>query len=91
MIQRVTMKQATFLWKNERGIYFFRARVPKQLSEYFTCSEIKKSLRTDSYRLAVKLARAYRAELDREMAKFDRRGKDKDGLNRSGEAFLNFT
>lgn len=61
------MKQATFLWKNERGIYFFRARVPKQFSEHFNCSEIKKSLQTDSYRLAVKLARAYRVELDKEM------------------------
>ena len=66
------MKQATFLWKNERGIYFFRARVPKQLAEYFQRSEIKKSLQTDSYRLAVKLARAYRVELDKEMAKLEK-------------------
>lgn len=63
------MKQATFLWKNERGIYFFRAKVPKQLAEYFQRSEIKKSLQTDSYRLAVKLARVYRVELDKEMSK----------------------
>jgi hypothetical protein len=66
------MKQATFLWKNERGIYFFRARVPKPLAEYFQRSEIKKSLQTDSYRLAIKLARAYRVELDKEMAKLEK-------------------
>lgn len=66
------MKQATFLWKNERGIYFFRARVPKQLAEYFQRSEIKRSLQTDSYRLALKLASAYRVELDKEMAKLEK-------------------
>lgn len=66
------MKQATFLWKNNRGIYFFRARIPKQFSEYFKSSEIKKSLKTDSYRLAVKLARAYRVELDKEMEKLEK-------------------
>jgi hypothetical protein len=63
------MTQPTYLWKNNRGIYFFRARIPKQLSDYFTGAEIKKSLQTDSYRLAVKLARVYRVKLDEEMSK----------------------
>ncbi len=66
------MRQATFLWKNERGIYFFRVRIPKQYSEHFGCSEIKKSLKTDSHRVAVKLARAYRVELDKEMEKLSK-------------------
>jgi hypothetical protein len=63
------MNNPAYLWKNNRGIYFFRARIPKQFSAYFTTPEIKKSLKTDSYRLAVKLARAYRVELDKEMEK----------------------
>jgi hypothetical protein len=62
------MNQPHHLWKNKRGIYFFRARIPKQFSAYFTSTEIKKSLKTDSFRLAVKLARAYRVKLDEEMS-----------------------
>ncbi|WP_041363706.1 tyrosine-type recombinase/integrase [Methylomonas methanica] len=34
------MRQATFLWKNERGIYFFRARIPKQFSAAIKIGEI---------------------------------------------------
>ncbi|WP_036249787.1 site-specific integrase [Methylobacter sp. BBA5.1] len=66
------MNHPAYLWKNNRGIYFFRARIPKQFSAYFTTPEIKKSLKTDSYRLAVKLARAYRVELDKEMSKLEK-------------------
>jgi hypothetical protein len=68
------MTQPTYLWKNNRGIYFFRARIPKQFSDYFTAAEIKKSLQTDSYRLAVKLARVYRVKLDEEMSKLAKGG-----------------
>lgn len=63
------MNQPAYLWKNNRGIFFFRARIPKQYSAHFNSGEIKKSLKTDSLRLAVKLARAYRVELDKEMEK----------------------
>ncbi|WP_432745415.1 DUF6538 domain-containing protein [Methylobacter sp. G7] len=63
------MNHPAYLWKNERGIYFFRARIPKQFLEHFLSTEIKKSLKTDSLRQAVKLARAYRAELDKKMNK----------------------
>jgi integrase len=63
------MNHPVYLWKNERGIYFFRARIPKQFLEYFIGTEIKKSLKTDSLRQAVKLARAYRVELDKELDK----------------------
>lgn len=63
------MKQPTYLWKNHNGIYYFRARIPKQLIEKFQALEIKRSLKTDSLRFAIKLARAYRVELDKEMEK----------------------
>lgn len=63
------MNHPAYLWKNNRGIYFFRARIPKQFLEYFVSAEIKKTLKTDSLRQAVKLARAYRVELDKEMNK----------------------
>lgn len=66
------MNQPAYLWKNTRGIYFFRARIPKQFSDYFNRTEIKKSLKTDSFRLALKLARAYRVELDKKMSKLDK-------------------
>ncbi|WP_446808485.1 DUF6538 domain-containing protein [Methylomonas sp. 2BW1-5-20] len=67
MIRRAIMRQAAYLWKNERGICFFRVRVPKQLSGHFSSSEIKKSLKTNSYRVVVKLACVCRVELDEEM------------------------
>jgi hypothetical protein len=66
------MNQPAYLWKNNRGIYFFRARIPKQFLEYFIGTEIKKSLKTDSLRLAVKLARAYRVELEKEMSTLEK-------------------
>lgn len=66
------MKQPAFLWRNRHGIYFFRARIPKEFAKHFASSEIKKSLKTDSYREAVKLARACRAALDEVMAKLEK-------------------
>jgi hypothetical protein len=68
MIRQATMNQETYLRKNTRGIYFFRARIPKQFSEFFNCSELK----TVSFRLAVKLARVYRIAWDKEMDKFEK-------------------
>ncbi len=61
--------QPEYLWQSRTGVYFFRARIPKQFIEHFKACEIKKSLKTDSQRLAAKLARAYRVELDKEMDK----------------------
>ncbi|MDD5274951.1 MAG: hypothetical protein PHR16_02585 [Methylovulum sp.] len=66
------MNQPAYLWKNSDGVYYFRARIPKQFLRHFTCGEIKKSLKTDSYRLAVNLERAYRVKLDEEMAKLEK-------------------
>ncbi|WP_019868587.1 DUF6538 domain-containing protein [Methylovulum miyakonense] len=63
------MNSPSYLWRNKFGTYFFRARIPLQLCQHFKKSEIKKSLQTDSLRLAVKLARAYRVELDKELDK----------------------
>lgn len=57
------------MWRNQYGTYFFRARIPLSLCQHFKQSEIKKSLQTDSLRLAVKLARAYRVELDEALDK----------------------
>jgi integrase len=54
-------------------IYHFRARIPERLRHHFNDkSEIKRTLKTDSRREAVKLARAYRVELDRKMAELEK-------------------
>lgn len=66
------MKQPAFLWQNARGIYFFRVRIPKGFLLHFKNKEIKISLKTDSLRQALKLARAYRVELDNQMDKLEK-------------------
>lgn len=43
--------------------------MPKELQHHFASKEIKRSLKTDSYRLAIKLARGYRFEFDKAMEK----------------------
>ena len=66
------MKQPAYLWKNTRGIYFFRVRIPKEFLLHFKSNEIKISLKTDSLKQALKLARAYRVELDNQIGKLEK-------------------
>jgi len=70
--QSKLFKTPAYLWQNRHGTYFFRARIPILFHSYFGKSELKKSLKTDSRREAIKLARAYRVELDKEMAKLEK-------------------
>jgi integrase len=59
-------RASLYLSQDRHGIYHFRARVPASLRQHFNNkSEIKRTLRTDSRREAVRLARAYRVELDK--------------------------
>ncbi|WP_217988825.1 DUF6538 domain-containing protein, partial [Sphingobium sp. D43FB] len=46
------------------SIYQFRVRVPADLRPEFGCSHLKRSLRTDSPSLAVKLGRRMASEID---------------------------
>ncbi len=79
---------SSFLRKNNRGICFFRARIPKQFLQYFKSPEIKKSLKTDSYRLAVKLTRAYRVELAKEVEKLDKGAYSQFSITLEGETTI---
>jgi hypothetical protein len=72
MIRQANMNQPAYLWKNARGVYFFRTRIPKELLPHFNGKEVKKSLETDSLRQAIKRARAYRVELDSQMDKLEK-------------------
>lgn len=55
-----------YIAQDRHGVYHFRARVPEAVREHFNGkAEIKRTLRTDSRREALKAARAYRVELDR--------------------------
>jgi len=70
--QSKPFKTPAYLWQNRHGTYFFRARIPALFHSYFGRTELKRSLKTDSRREAIKLARAYRVELDKEMAKLEK-------------------
>jgi hypothetical protein len=60
------MKSPKYLSKNRHGIYYFRVRISKDLQHVFSNkSEIKISLKTDSQREAVKIARSFRVEFDK--------------------------
>jgi integrase len=55
-----------YLSQDRHGAYHFRVRVPERLRQHFNNKrEIKRALKTDSRREAVRLARAHRVELDR--------------------------
>ena len=59
------MGNTAFMCKNRHGTYYARFIIPKQLQPHFKNKrEIRKSLRTDSRKLAVKMARAYRVQFE---------------------------
>lgn len=66
-----------YLSRDRHGVFHFRARVPAHLRQHFNNkAEIKRTLKTDSRREAVRLARAYRVELDKKMAELE----DREGV-----------
>ena len=59
------MGATTYMCKNRHGTYYARFIIPKMLREHFkNKNEIRRSLQTDSRKLAVKRARAYRVEFE---------------------------
>jgi integrase len=61
-------RSPSYLSRDRHGTWHFRARIPKDLQPHFDNKrEIKRSTQTDSRREAVKIARAYRVELDQKM------------------------
>jgi integrase len=66
-------RNPVYLSRDRHGVWHFRVRIPERLRHHFNNkAEIKKSLRTDSRREAVKLARSYRVELDKKMAELEK-------------------
>lgn len=66
-------RASLYLSQDQHGTYHFRARVPANLRQHFNNkSEIKRSLKTDSRKEAVKLARAYRVEMDKKIAQLEK-------------------
>ena len=62
--------QPSFLTINRHGTYYFRLVIPKTLRSAFSSQrEIRRSLKTDSQRLALRRARQYAARYE---AIFDR-------------------
>lgn len=53
-----------YLVKRNR-VYYFRTRVPKDIQQYFPCSEIKKSLNASTYKQANSLVKFFIAEAER--------------------------
>ena len=61
---------SAYVGKHRHGIYYFRAVIPQDLRQHFPNNrrEIKRSLKTDSKKLAIVRARAYSAMGSLEMA-----------------------
>jgi hypothetical protein len=71
-----------YLSQDRHGVFYFRARIPTRLRQHFNNkAETKRTLKTDSRREAVKLARAYRVELDTEMAELENPDDDTLRIN----------
>lgn len=59
------MSGMAYMCKNRHGTYYARLIIPKRLQEYFNNKkEIRRSLQTDSRKLAIKRARIYRVEFE---------------------------
>jgi hypothetical protein len=63
---------ATYLWANRFGTYFFGARIPTRFKHHFKSSFFKKSLQTDSYRLAKKRAYTYKSSFEAMLEKLEK-------------------
>ncbi|MBT9098605.1 hypothetical protein KFZ76_12930 [Methylovulum psychrotolerans] len=59
------MSGAAYICKNRHGTFYARFVIPVQLREHFkNKKEIRRSLQTDSRKLALKRARAVRVEFE---------------------------
>ena len=57
--------EAAYIWRNRYGTYYFRWVIPDELRPVLgNRRELKRSLRTESRKTAVKRARAYRVDVD---------------------------
>ncbi|WP_369112191.1 DUF6538 domain-containing protein [Methyloterricola oryzae] len=68
-----------FLAENRHGTFYFRAVVPKRLRHHFPSNkrEVRRSLQTDSKRIAIVRARALRVRFDKLIYKLMKdQGKD---------------
>lgn len=89
------MGSMTYMCKNRHGTYYARFIIPKPLQPHFkNKKEIRRSLKTDSRKLAIKRARIYRVEfesiVDQLMSKNDEtteRAKLLDSLRSENAAF----
>lgn len=59
------MSNAAFMCKNRHGMYYARFVIPKHLQSHFNNKkEIRRSLQTDSRKLAIRRARVYRVQFE---------------------------
>ena len=60
------MSKSDFMCKNRHGMYYARFIVPTHLRSHFdNRKEIRRTLQTDSRKLAIKRARVYRVEFEK--------------------------
>ena len=59
------MLNTTYMCKNRHGVYYARFIIPKHLQSHFNNKkEVRRTLQTDSRKLAIKRARVYRVEFE---------------------------
>lgn len=60
------MQNSAFMCKNRHGVYYARFIIPKHLQSHFNNKkEVRRTLQTDSRKLAIKRARGYRVEFEK--------------------------
>ena len=60
------MLNTTYMCKNRHGVYYARFIIPKHLQSHFNNKkEVRRTLQTDSRKLAIKRARIYRVEFEK--------------------------
>ena len=60
------MQNVAFMCKNRHGVYYARFIIPKHLQSHFNNKkEVRRTLQTDSRKLAIKRARIYRVEFEK--------------------------
>jgi integrase len=60
------MQNSAFMCKNRHGVYYARFIIPKHLQSHFNNKkEVRRTLQTDSRKLAIKRTRVYRVEFEK--------------------------
>ncbi|NOQ16380.1 MAG: hypothetical protein GQ581_04920 [Methyloprofundus sp.] len=65
----MSIKTASYLYKNRHGVFYFRVVIPKNYRQFFSVKkELKRSLKTENKHIALRLARKLMVDFDKLLA-----------------------